>query len=185
MKSYDAPMKNNMLNRTCRLCECTFVGGPRAWYCPTCRDKRQKIADARYKANKRSGNVIPLGSTIHCEICGTDIIKNSGLQRFCNDCAYTHLKEVDNKQSLAWKRSNPEKVKELQRIASRKNIETGEAKQSGIKGVNWDKSSKRWKVVYYENKKQHYIGKFKDKDTAISALDKYLKTKRNNFMGCH
>lgn len=28
--------------RVCRQCGIEFMGGPRAWYCPTCRIERQR-----------------------------------------------------------------------------------------------------------------------------------------------
>ena len=54
------------------------------------------------------------------EICGKDIIKTGGPQRFCDDCAKIHLKELDNMQSLDWKRNNPEKYRESKRKFSKK-----------------------------------------------------------------
>ena len=57
--------------RTCRECGTTFDGGPRAWYCPSCRAIRQKEADARRRKN---GTIRPLGSIDHCTICGKEYI---------------------------------------------------------------------------------------------------------------
>ena len=36
--------------RVCRQCGATFLGGPRAWYCPDCRAERRAEADRRAKA---------------------------------------------------------------------------------------------------------------------------------------
>ena len=72
-----------------------------------------EIHDKEFKERKRAGNVIPVGSIIKCEICGKEIIKKGGLQRYCEKCAAKHLKEVDNQQSLAWKKENPEKPENI------------------------------------------------------------------------
>ena len=93
--------------RTCRQCGSEFLGGPRAWYCPTCREERKKRHDREFKERKRAGKVIPVGSSIRCETCGKDMIKNGGFHRFCDECAANHLKQVDNAQSIAWNKSHP------------------------------------------------------------------------------
>ena len=51
--------------RTCRQCGSEFLGGPRAWYCPTCRQERKKRHDREFKERKRAGKVIPVGSSIN------------------------------------------------------------------------------------------------------------------------
>lgn len=70
--------------RTCRACGATFTGGPRAWYCPSCRAKRQTEASLRCK---RSGPARPLGSTDTCTVCGKPYTVASGRQRYCPACA--------------------------------------------------------------------------------------------------
>lgn len=136
-------MSKNILPRTCKGCGNEFPGGPRAWYCPDCRERRKKEQSQEYKRRKRVGAVVPIGSVIKCEICGKDVIKNGGLKRFCDECAKIHLKEVDNAQSLDWKRSNPEKHKESKRKISRER-HAQEGKRSGCVGVNWDKGKRVW-----------------------------------------
>lgn len=116
-------MKDNILPRICKTCGISFLGGPRAFYCPECRQKRIKEQNKRYKDRKKHSYIIPLGSVIQCESCGCDIIKCSGLQRFCKQCAKKHLKIIDNKQSLAWNKNNQVKVK------NQKNYTTIKSKQ--------------------------------------------------------
>lgn len=161
--------QKNMLPRICRECGRSFLGGPRAWYCPECRVDRRKIHDKEFKERKRAGNVIPVGSIIKCEICGKEIIKKGGLQRYCEKCAAKHLKEVDNQQSLAWKKENPEKIKEAKRKLSKQRYSQGETDQSGVVGVLWDKGSKRWRAGVYFGGKKYCILQTKDRDLAISA----------------
>lgn len=75
--------------RTCRRCEASFTGGPRAWYCPRCRKERKK----EQKQNQGE-TVRPLGSTDVCQICGNKYIVNSSRQKYCPDCATEATKEV-------------------------------------------------------------------------------------------
>lgn len=161
--------KTTLLPRTCRECGCTFKGGPRAWYCPKCRDERQKEADRKFKARKRAGDVIPIGSIIKCKECGSDIIKNSGSQLYCEKCAEKHLKEVDNAQSLEWKRNNPERYKQSKREFGRKRSESEKSQKSGMTGVAWDKVKHLWCATINLDGKQHILIRTKDKDTAINA----------------
>lgn len=77
-------------NRVCRQCGVTFPGGPRAWYCPSCRSDRRREAD---KQRKKTGTARPLGSTDICKRCGKEYIVNSGMQMYCNDCAEIAVKE--------------------------------------------------------------------------------------------
>lgn len=167
-------MSKNLLPRTCRMCGTTFTGGPRAWYCPTCRSLRRKEADIRMKAKKKTLDYLPLGSIIQCEICGKDIIKKGGRQRYCEECAAIHLKEIDNQQSLEWKHKYPEKIKEGKRKIS-KERHAKEGKQSGIKYISWDKGTNKWKVATYVNGKRYHIGRFSDLEKAEKALKDFME----------
>lgn len=69
--------------RVCRQCGATFLGGPRAWYCPDCRAERRAEADRRAKAN---GPQRPIGSIDKCEACGGEYIVTSGNQKYCPSC---------------------------------------------------------------------------------------------------
>ncbi len=161
-------MNNNMLPRICRGCGITFSGGPRAWYCPECREERKRKQWRDFQRRKKAGAVAPIGSVIRCEICGKDIVKNSGLQRLCEDCAKIHLKEIDNAQSLAWKRDNPEKIKESkQAILKQRYAEDG--KSSGYIGVNWDKGKRVWIAKIGYSGKQYTIMRTKNLEMAIKA----------------
>lgn len=101
-------MSNVVRTRVCRQCGREFKGGPRAWYCPECRAARQKEAAARYRKN---GAERHLGTISQCTICGKEYIVESGLQRYCTECAAKHLKQVDNAASLQYKKANPDKAK--------------------------------------------------------------------------
>ena len=99
-----------MLKRICKACGIKFDGGPRAWYCPKCRDERKRIALKNHKERKKLGNSRIIGEKYPCEICGKIYTLNGGLQRYCPECAKIHLKEVDNVQSREWAANNKDKV---------------------------------------------------------------------------
>ena len=90
-----------VLPRTCRQCGTIFPGGPRAWYCPVCREARQKEASARFRAKGR----IPqraIGSVDKCTRCGKEYIVNSARQKYCPECAYEGVREADRPASRKW-----------------------------------------------------------------------------------
>ena len=73
-----------VLDRTCRQCGATFQGGPRAWYCPSCRADRRREQDRK---RSKSGTARPIGSTDLCVKCGGEYIVASGRQKYCPNCA--------------------------------------------------------------------------------------------------
>jgi hypothetical protein len=89
--------------RTCRTCGAIFSGGPRAWYCPTCRKEREKSRNRKYRA---SGFSRHLGDIDICVICGKEYVVCSGLQKYCPDCAPEAVREIDREQSIRWNREN-------------------------------------------------------------------------------
>ena len=118
-----------LYDRLCRSCGKSFKGGPRAWYCPQCRQKRKQKAEKEHKERKRVGNARKLGEKYPCDICGKMYTLTSGLQRYCDECAKEHLQQVDNAQSIAWNNSHPQgvssfKQNEKEKIAEAKtNVE--------------------------------------------------------------
>lgn len=71
-------------DRVCCQCGVTFRGGPRALYCPSCREDRRREAERRYK---QKGPARPIGSTDVCKRCGNEYIVESGSQMYCKACA--------------------------------------------------------------------------------------------------
>ena len=90
-------------DRTCRTCGTVFKGGPRAWYCPTCRYERIKMAARK---NRQHPPRRKLGSIDQCENCGKDYIVNSGLQRYCPACAPLMEREKKNLISREWNKQH-------------------------------------------------------------------------------
>lgn len=91
--------------RVCRQCGATFDGGPRAWYCPSCRKQRRRDADARFRAKGRKADR-PLGSTDKCARCGSEYVVKSARQRYCPGCAYEAVREADRPMSRKWNREH-------------------------------------------------------------------------------
>lgn len=80
--------------RICVSCGCTFDGGPRASYCPECRIERNKITKGEYQRRKAAGRTRPLGSVDICAVCGKEYVVNSGLQRYCPECAQEAVRQA-------------------------------------------------------------------------------------------
>lgn len=158
-----------LLPRVCVSCGRTFTGGPSARYCPSCRTERRRETDRECRARKRAGHVIELGSIIHCEICGKEIVKTSGRRRYCSECGAAHLKEADNKKSLEWKRNNSQKVIVAKREFSKRCSATGERKESGHPGVYWNKENEKWQAHINLNGKQYKILYATNLELAVKA----------------
>ena len=91
--------------RTCRQCGVVFDGGPRAWYCPECRQKRKQDANANFRKKGRKADR-PIGSTDNCVRCGAEYIVNSARQKYCHACAYEAIRDADRPASRAWNQSH-------------------------------------------------------------------------------
>lgn len=92
-----------MAPRTCRQCGRTFMGGPRAWYCPDCRAVRRRELDRENKRRRRAGKSIVIGQTVgHCEVCGKEFTFGSARQKYCSSCAPAAYAEVDRQQGRGW-----------------------------------------------------------------------------------
>lgn len=97
--------------RICQQCGCSFKGGPRAFYCPECREMRRLEYDRIYKQKLRAGYIgRPLGSIDKCEQCGKDYIVNGGLQRFCPDCQSIHAKEYDRETAIEFYHAHKDRI---------------------------------------------------------------------------
>ena len=89
--------------RICRRCGVVFDGGPRAWYCPKCREVRMKLYKDRAKENRKRGKNITLGESVgKCEVCGREFVYASARQRYCPYCAKEAWKASDRRQGLEW-----------------------------------------------------------------------------------
>lgn len=100
----------NLHPRTCRQCGTTFEGGPRAWYCPICREERRKEADRVCHAKMRRGETRQIGSMDVCQICGKEYKVMSGNQKYCQVCAPKAVAEIDRAQGLDYYTANSEMI---------------------------------------------------------------------------
>lgn len=94
--------------RSCKECGRKFQGGPRAWYCPECRlDRRRE----RERNHRKNGTARKIGSTDLCERCGAAYTVNSGLQKYCPDCAqvavYESIREEKLEYQAEYRAKNP------------------------------------------------------------------------------
>lgn len=101
---------STIMTRTCRACGATFLGGPRAWYCPECRADRAKASSRESKARAKAGTARKIGSTDICQICGQKYIVNGSLQKYCPDCAKDAVQQIDREQSRAWANAHRESL---------------------------------------------------------------------------
>lgn len=107
-------------DRKCKQCGILFQGGPRAYYCPSCRVVRKKEAKAEYLKRKRRGESRSIGSTDTCERCGNEYIVEGGLQRFCPECQPIHAAEYDRKTALTFYHNNKERINPPRKFKRRK-----------------------------------------------------------------
>ena len=155
--------------RTCRACGATFEGGPRAWYCHECREKRRKIQKARYVERRKRGLSITLGESVgKCEVCGKDFIYASARQRYCSDCAQEAWKKSDRQQGLVWYYANDTEERRKAKSQRRKEWRNGrkeEQRDLDLLGA-WKSLIQKWMVKAcvvcgkeIPNGRRHYCSK--------------------------
>lgn len=113
-------------HRICKTCSCSFQGGPRAYYCHSCREERKRVQGAEHKRRKRKGESRPLGSIDKCEKCTKDYIVQSGNQRFCPECQPIHAQEYDRVTGLTYYHVNKDNINPVRNERRRKGLRTCE-----------------------------------------------------------
>lgn len=152
--------------RICRECGVVFDGGPRAWYCPDCREVRKKLYKARAKENRKRGKNITLGESVgKCEVCGREFVYASARQRYCSDCAKEAIKASDRRQGLVWYYANDTEERRTakgQRQKERRNGRKGKQRDLDLL-VAWKSLTKKWAVKdcivcgkEISNRRRHY-----------------------------
>lgn len=96
--------------RVCRKCEKEFTGGPRAWYCPVCREERKKQQKIIDNQKQKLGLTRKIGSIDRCERCGKSYTVTGGLQKYCPDCSAAAMKENDKNHAKQHYRDNKEQI---------------------------------------------------------------------------
>lgn len=103
--------------RTCRQCGTVFPGGPRAWYCPECRQERRRAGDRESK--RRGAARRPIGSKDVCVRCGKEYVVSSGRQMYCPDCADAAVREKERARKADYYRENQDKFSARKRELAR------------------------------------------------------------------
>ena len=152
--------------RTCRECGVVFDGGPRAWYCPKCREMRKKLQKDRYNERRKRGLSLSLGESVgRCEVCGCEFIYASARQRYCPACAKEAIKTSDRRQGLVWYYANDTEERrkaKSQRQKERRNGRKGKQRDLDLL-VAWKSLTKKWAVKdcivcgkEISNRRRHY-----------------------------
>lgn len=114
-------------DRTCRECGCSFRGGPRAFYCHSCRVERHRKSDRESKSRSRKGLTRKLGSKDKCERCGKTYTINAAIQRFCSDCKPIHTLEYDRETSLPFYHEHKDNINPIR----------NERRRLGMRNCDW------------------------------------------------
>lgn len=151
-----------LLDKICRTCRRSFMGGPRAWYCPECRHERKKNAHREHKRKKKLGLTRAIGSIDTCKYCGKEYEVKGGLQEMCEDCKPVMYAIYDRKSSLEFYRENKENINPLRnkkrRIGTRKCEICGKEFESKTKSLTCSaecrrmRINKKWNERYHKNK---------------------------------
>lgn len=155
--------------RICRECGVVFDGGPRAWYCPKCREMRKKLQKDRYNERRKRGLSLSLGESVgRCEVCGKEFIYASARQRYCSDCAKEAIKTSDRRQGLVWYHANDNEERRKakgQRQKERRKERKGKQRDSDLLEA-WKSLIQKWTVKAcivcgkeIQNGRRHYCSK--------------------------
>lgn len=109
-----------ILKRQCRTCLVIFDGGPRAYYCHSCRYERKLKTQRESKAKSRKGQTRKLGSIDKCVRCGKEYIIRGSLQKHCETCQPIHTKEYDRKVSLEYYHLHKNRINPIRNLKRRK-----------------------------------------------------------------
>jgi len=109
--------------RTCRECGGVFDGGPRARYCPECREERRKIQKERYERRRKMGLSIVLGESVgRCAVRGKEFVYASARQWYCPDCAKEAIKASDRRQGREYYHANNTEENRTERSRHRREV---------------------------------------------------------------
>lgn len=161
----------HITDKTCKSCGVTFPGGPRAWYCPTCRMERAKAANREHKKRKRLGVSRKVGDLQICVDCRKQYAYYIGASERCRECAKKYGKIIDLQKSKDWNANNKsEYLKAKRDFENRKRQETAPVK-TGEKYIYFDRGKNRYRVII----NGIHIGYYPDPESAIIARDGKLK----------
>lgn len=155
--------------RICQNCGSVFQGGPRAWYCPTCRIERAKEANREHKKRKKLGTSRKVGDLQICIDCGCKYAYYIGASERCPECAKKHGKIIDNQKSKEWNACNKNEYLKAKREYGKRKHENTRNVKTGEKYIYSD--SGKYRVIV----KGVHVGYFSDLEKAIIARDAKVK----------
>lgn len=91
--------------RVCSDCGAVFWGYPKSKRCPDCQ---RAVSLARKRTYNKRGAARPLGSIDHCQSCGAEYVVESGLQRYCKNCAADAVRENIREDKRRYNAGHPE-----------------------------------------------------------------------------
>ena len=106
---------DNIRERTCRQCGSMFQGGPRAWFCPSCRKERAREQLADHRRRRSKGDYRPIGSFDTCLRCGNNYEILGGNHKYCNNCSKDAVAEIDNIQGTLYYLNNKDDINTARR----------------------------------------------------------------------
>lgn len=160
----------HIADRICKSCGVTFQGGPRAWYCLTCRAERRKMYDREHKRRKKLGLSRKVGELQTCIDCGNQYAFYVGASERCPECAEKRGKMIDRQKSKEWNLENKSRYLGAKKEFELRKYQNSEAIKTGQKYVTFDRRKGRYRVVV----KGVHVGYFGDLESAVAARDAAL-----------
>lgn len=161
----------HIVDRVCRSCGVTFPGGPRAWYCLTCRAERKKATKREHERRKRLGISRKVGDLQTCVDCGKQYAFYIGASERCPECAGKHGKIIDLQKSKEWNANNKSEYLKAKREHERRKRGKTEPAESREKYIFFDRGTGKYRVIV----KRKHVGYYSDLESAITARDAKLK----------
>lgn len=110
-----------------------------------------------------------------CECGNYDVVSKSNLvTNQVHSCGCSYLKLLENNRSKMISENT-----NISRISSDK---LNKNNKSGVKGVHFDASSKKWKATISFKNKMYYLGRYHNKEDAIKARKEAEEKLHKNFL---
>lgn len=160
----------HMTDKRCDMCGLTFSGGPRASYCPTCREERRKQAAAEHRRRKRLGISRKVGDIQTCIDYGKKYEYYIGASERCTKCAEVHGKIIDRQNSQKWKSQNKAAYLKAKKDYSDRQKQKNGPVKTGEQCITFERETGRYRVRI----KDKHVGRFNTLEDAIKCRDLYL-----------
>lgn len=117
---------------------------------------------------------------VHMQIDRINYVAHRLAWLYVHGCWPIEIDHIDRDQSNN-KLSN---LREATRSQNCWNAGTSRRNKSGVKGLSWDKFNKKWLAQVCTFNKTKTLGRFREKEDAITTLQEYRKTHHGDF-ACH